>query len=763
MSEPVDKLFRACGWPYRPPQAVGYDSSMHGCNALLEGLTAAQTKAVSAPAGPMLVLAGPGSGKTTVVTRRIASLLENGSAPWSVLALTFTNKAAGAMRERVRALLHGHPIDGLTISTFHSFAAAQLRRLGERANVHRDFSIWDTTDQRSAMKQAITDAGLSTGNWTPASVLASVSAWKNRLSTVGDMEGTGDDFYTRNLTRAWRAYERILTNARALDFDDLLLKFAVALRDDEALRVQYSERYANLLVDEYQDTNHAQFVIATSIASSHRNICVVGDPDQSIYAWRGADIGNILDFEKRYAGAMVVNLGTNFRSTARIVDAAAGLIKHNKTHIPREHVAHGEQGEPVLLLTATDEHEEARELVERMQNHHAEDNVPWKEMAILYRMNALSRVLEEAFRDAQVPHVVARGTAFYDRKEVRDALATIRLVLNPADDVALRRIVNVPPRGIGGTTMDTVERVAARDDIGMVQALRCVVASDALATRSKKAVTAFLDMLDGWIRTLAEALPETDLAALVASIISESGMEAHYKRAGGEEELERLENLEELVSAAADRDGELLELGGEDTPPLRSRLATWLESIALVSDADAIDQEVGAVTLMTLHAAKGLEFDVVSIAGLEMGLLPHARSSSDPEQMEEERRLCYVGMTRARRHLTLSRAQVRTMRGLRERTAGSAFLEEIPAATVRIIEPEDPWGISHDVAPSMGEHASVKPGDSVRHPRFGTGIVRRVLQRPQGTTATIEFDDWGPRTLYVARANLEVLDDGATF
>ena len=734
---------------------------MHGCAPLLEGLTAAQIEAVNAPPGPMLVLAGPGSGKTTVVTRRIASLLERGAAPWSVLALTFTNKAAGAMRERVRALLGGRATNGLTIATFHAFAAAQLRRLGEHAHVHEDFSIWDTADQRAAMKQAIVDAGLSTANWTPVSVLSTISDWKNRLCTVSDMEAAGTDFYTRNITRAWRAYDRILTNGRALDFDDLLLKLAVALRDDSAVREQFTSHWTNLLVDEYQDTNHAQFVIASSIASGHGNICVVGDPDQSIYAWRGADIGNILEFEQRFTGASVVNLGTNFRSTGRIVAAAEGLIGHNATHRARDHIAAGSEGEPVVLLTSVDEHEEARELVERLRHYHEHNDVPWCEMAVLYRMNALSRVLEEAFRDAEVPHVVARGTAFYDRREIRDALAMIRLILNPRDDVALRRIVNVPPRGIGSTTLDKVERIAAREQLSVLEAMQRLVADDALAARSRKALQAFLTMLERWCVALAQGVAETDLSAFVATVIAESGLESHFK-AGSDEEQERLENLEELISAAADREADVLRADDADgAPPLRQRLAAWLESIALVSDADIIDPGQGAVTLMTLHAAKGLEFDVVAIAALEQGVLPHSRSSDDSAQLEEERRLCYVGMTRARHHLMLTRARLRTFRGIRERAAGSGFLEEIPADTVRYIESEPSWGASVDEAPVFRTSpgiTGVAPGVRVRHPRFGEGLVRRVLQRPQGTTATIDFDDWGPRTLYVSRTRLDILD-----
>jgi DNA helicase-2/ATP-dependent DNA helicase PcrA len=342
----------------------------------------------------------------------------------------------------------------------------------------------------------------------------------------------------------------------------------------------------------------------------------------------------------------------------------------------------------------------------------------------------------------------------------------IRLVLNPRDDVAFRRIVNVPPRGLGATTLNKVERIAARDQVSVLDGMRRLVSDGTLAARATKAVQAFLTMLDGWCVALAQGVAETDLSAFVASIIAESGLERHFK-SGGEEEQERLENLEELISAAADREADIMKaLELDEAPPLRQRLASWLESIALVSDADAVDPEQGAVTLMTLHAAKGLEFDVVAIAALEQGVLPHSRSAEDPAQLEEERRLCYVGMTRARDHLMLTRARMRTFRGIRERTTGSAFLEEIPADTVRHIESEPPWGSSVDDAPvfrTSPNVTGVAPGVRVRHPRFGVGKVRRVLQRPQGTTATIDFDDWGPRTLYVSRTSLEVLDSDDTF
>ncbi|MDP7028822.1 MAG: UvrD-helicase domain-containing protein [Phycisphaerales bacterium] len=723
---------------------------MTAASELLRGLTPPQQAAAAHRDGPLLVLAGPGSGKTTVVTRRIALLLEQGVPPWSVLALTFTNKAAGEMRDRVQALIGPTGARGLTISTFHAFAARQLRAMGDRLGAPDDFTIFDAADQKAAAKQAVIDAGMEVSNWPPASVLASIGRAKQALQSPREIEAAAGDFYSRSMARIYTAYQRILERSHAVDFDDLLRLLAVALRDDQGLRSHLGGRYRYLMVDEYQDTNHAQFIIATTIAQAHGNIFVVGDPDQSIYAWRGADISNILDFESQYAGAVSVSLGRNFRSTSHIVEASAGLIACNESHRARDLHTELEGGDQPVLLTALDEHDEAREIVDRFRHLHDEQGVPWNEMAVLYRLNALSRVAEEVFRNAGIPHVVARGTAFYQRKEIKDALAYLRVIRNESDDISLRRIVNVPARGIGGTSMERLERFAARQDVTLIEAMRRCNEIDGLAARSTKAIGRFTALIDGWKSILTGSLIEVGLADLVARVLDESGLEAMLRARSGEEDADRLANLQELVSAAADRDGMVDDGEGGS---VAVRLAEWLESISLVADADTIDPEQGAVTLMTLHAAKGLEYDAVAIIGCEQGILPHARASDDMAQLEEERRLCYVGMTRARRHLFLCRALSRTQRGIQERQAESRFFGEIPVESVRRVEPDDPWGAPPPVI-------TVHPGQPVRHPRFGLGRVLRLGRRPQGATITVDFVEFGPRTLPAAHAALEPTDGG---
>ena len=739
------------------PGALGSIPEMDTDSALLKGLTQAQRDAVTRADGALLVLAGPGSGKTTVVTRRIALLLEQGVPPWSILALTFTNKAAGEMRSRVQAIVGTHDARGLTIATFHAFAARQLRAMGDRLGAPPDFTIFDSADQKSAAKQAVIDAGMDASNWPPASVLAAIGRAKQALRSPREIEAEAGDFYTKSMARIYTAYQRILERSHAVDFDDLLRLLAVALRDDSALREHLGGRYRYLMVDEYQDTNHAQFIIATAIAQAHGNICVVGDPDQSIYAWRGADIGNILDFESQYVGAVAISLGRNFRSTGRIVEASAGLISRNESHRARDlHTELGDGEQPVLIATL-DEHAEAKEVADRFRRLHDEDGIPWNEMAILYRLNALSRVLEEAFRVAEIPHIVARGTAFYQRKEIKNALAYLRAIRNESDDISIRRIVNVPARGIGGTTLARIDRFAARHDLTLSDAMRRCGEIDSLAKRSVAAVARFITMLDGWRSTLAGSLIEISLADLVARVLDESGLEAMLRARSGEEEVDRIANLEELVSAASDRDNMTDDdSDGMAAGTLAERLAAWLESITLVADADMVDPEQGAVTLMTLHAAKGLEFDAVAIIACEQGILPHARASDDMAQLEEERRLCYVGMTRARLHLYLCRALSRTQRGIQERQAESLFFGELPPDSVRRIEPDDPWGMS------AADIIDVHPGQPVRHPRFGLGRVLRLGRRPQGATVTVDFVEFGPRTLPAAHASLEPTDGGGS-
>ncbi len=720
-------------------------------SVLLDGLTEPQREAVRTQEGPLLVLAGPGSGKTTVVTRRIARLLEAGVPPWSILALTFTNKAAAEMRSRVSVLTKGVDTRGLTVRTFHAFAALQLRAASHAIGVPQDFTIFDVADQKAAAKQAVIEAGMDTSNWPVASVLAAISNAKQQLHGPEDIEVLASDFYTRSMARIYGSYQRLLQRAHALDFDDLLRLLAVALRDDAALRKTIGGRFQYLMVDEYQDTNHAQFVIASAIASEHGNICVVGDPDQSIYAWRGADISNILDFEAQYVGATSISLGQNFRSTAHIVQASSGLIAWNDSHRPRLlHSDLGSGDKPQILL-AMDEHSEAQRVVQAFRHLHDESDVPWQDMAVLYRLNALSRVVEDAFRGADIPHVVARGTAFYQRREIKDALAYLRLLRNETDDISFRRIINTPTRGIGATSLERIERFATVHQISLMGSLRRRSEIEGLTRRAEAAIDRFVSMLDDWRRLLAGSLLEISLPELVSRVLEDSGLEAAIRKHADEEAVERLANLEELVSAAADRQAVEDEGGPESSTGLAATLAGWLESVALVADADAVDPEQGAVTLMTLHAAKGLEFHAVAIIGCEQGILPHSRAADDLAEMEEERRLCYVGMTRAKRQLLMTTAMSRTQRGVHERQAPSRFLDEIPSEFIVRDDADDSWS-------SEKSMPDVHIGQAVRHPRFGLGRVLRTGRRPQGATITVDFVEYGARTLPAAHAALVPAD-----
>ncbi len=772
---------------------------------MFEGLTEPQSEAVRHVDGPLLVLAGPGSGKTTVVTRRIAWMLGQGIAPWQILALTFTNKAAAEMRHRVETLVSADLAPrGLTVATFHGFCARLLRRYAEEAGIDPRFTILDMSDQRSMMKRAIADAGLNERNFSPAAVAGWISNAKNRLQDAATFAETATEFHTRSIARAFTSYEKLMRAASSVDFDDLLLKVALMLRRSAEVRGQLQERYRYLMIDEYQDTNHAQLAIATTLAEAHRNIMVVGDPDQSIYAWRGADIRNILDFEATYAEARVVPLGRNFRSTGHIVAVADALVRNNRARKDRPLFTELGDGEPPRVVSVNDEHAEAARVLDALREAHLTHGVPYRSMAVLYRTNALSRVLEDALRHAGVPHVIARGTAFYDRKEIRDALAYLRVVANPSDETALRRIINEPARGIGRTTLDRIDAFATVHGLTLDAAMRRAAEVPQLAARAVKSVTAFASTLEGW-RRMAEArvVPGGhELADLFERVIQESGLERALRASAADEDLERLENLGELITAAseflpppADDPGPAGAIDADpaaaaeaavedDEPrPLRDVLGSFLEQVALVSDADAIDPERGAVTLMTLHAAKGLEFDVVAIVGLEEGLLPHARSVESPDEdgIEEERRLLFVGLTRARRHLLITSARSRAQRGFRDRTIESRFLRELPAEHVQReggpvgrggrggFDPmDDPFlagggrGGSDDF-PGWDEaqvdtSGTIRPGVLVRHPTFGLGRVETVRRRPAGGTAQVLFQEAGVRTLVLEYAPLEIVD-----
>ncbi len=785
---------------------------------IFAGLTDPQRRAVTYTEGPLLVLAGPGSGKTRVITRRIAYLISCGIPAWQILALTFTNKAAAEMRQRVGALLgEGAIARGLTVSTFHALCARLLRRFADGADIPgltSSFAIYDGADQLALVKAVLAQLNLSTANFQPRSVVARISAAKNELLDAPAFAARAGNFYDRHIARVFTAYEHALRTACAVDFDDLLLLTARMLRHTAAARNACRDRWQYLLIDEYQDTNHAQLVIASLLAGAPDgspappdgpNLCVVGDPDQSIYGWRGADIGNILEFEEQYPKATVIPLGENFRSGAHILAAADALIRHNALRKHKDLYTSRPPGERVEVVLCNDEHDEARLVLDWFRTLQedgatapgAPDRISWKDMTVFYRTNALSRVIEDTLRNAGVPYVIARGTAFYEREEIRHALGYLRLVANPADDVSLGRIVNTPARGIGAATIGRVETAAAELGVPLLEALRRTALDHAggptpdLAVRTRAAIARFVRMIDGW--TGRGAFMGHDgtgsLAGLVERVIGESGLEAMYRAGKTDADAERVENLAELVSSAREfevafdpsadpaSDGAPGSAADPATPrpPLAALLRAFLEHVTLVSDADSIDPAQGAVTLMTLHAAKGLEFRAVAMVGLEEGLLPHSRASESPADLEEERRLCFVGITRAMERLVITTARYRTIRGLSTRTIPSRFLRELPPDHITVsdqagIADSEDWsdddraqgGPTRSGAGSARESGRLSgsglgTGSLVRHAQFGVGRVLTVT-RGRDARARILFRDAGEKTIVLEYAKLERLD-----
>jgi DNA helicase-2/ATP-dependent DNA helicase PcrA len=776
-----------------------------GPDPLLADLTPPQQAAVRHTEGPLLILAAAGSGKTRTLTRRIGYLVRSGIPPWQILAVTFTNKAAAEMRERVLQILgEGAVARGLTVTTFHSLCARLLRRYAEAAGLKPEFSIYDTADQSALMKKTLEALGLSSSNFPPRAVLGAISNAKNDLLGPAEFAAQAGDFYAKNIARAYTAYERALRAANAVDFDDLLLLTARMLKDNAQVRAECQSRWRYLMVDEYQDTNRAQFVIASLIAGAQSeaagdagpNICVVGDPDQSIYAWRGADISNILDFEKQYPRAAVIKLGENFRSTAPILAVADHLIKKNVRRKDKELFTRKPGGAKVEVTLCRDEQHEAKLILDWFKARRSE-GLHWRDMAVLYRTNALSRVMEDALRSAAVPYVIARGTAFYEREEVKNALAYLRLVANSADDVSFSRIINTPTRGLGNASIQAIEVFAAERGIPMLEALRHASAIEGLTPKARTSMAKFIQSYDDWTGNgtfmgVGAGGEEGSLSQLVERVIKESGLEKMYieqARAGkSEADLERPENLNELISSAHDFELEFdiasdpaasLDGGSPATqaPPLLAMLRAYLESVSLVADADAVDPEQGAVMLMTLHAAKGLEFPAVAIIGLEEGMLPHARSRESEDALEEERRLLFVGITRAMKRLHITSAKYRSIRGISERTVPSRFLDEFGPSHISRSDQGDPLGGLDDrwtrdddfdspgrARPPSGPRPSstgtsdaarrFPVGSTVRHPQFGLGKVLTVVG---GFNARVEiqFRDVGKKTLVLEHARLE--------
>lgn len=741
--------------------------------ALLENLTEPQREAVTHVDGPLLVLAGPGSGKTRVITSRIAHLiLEVGIAPWNVLAITFTNKAAGEMRQRVGEFLSARQAQAATVATFHSLCARLLRTYAHVLNLPSSYSIYDTSDQQRCIKRVIEDLQINTKNFPPSKVLSSISSAKNELVDAEAFASMAGDFYSKKISQIYRGYEQALRRNNALDFDDLLFKTVTLLREHATVAEELRDRFQYILIDEYQDTNHAQFVIARALTGENRNICATGDPDQSIYRWRGADIRNILEFEKHYPDARVVRLEQNYRSTKSILGVADALIGRNTQRKHKALWTDNEVGEPVKIVTHATSQHEAAWVVDRVRDLHLAKGLNYSDMAVFYRTNSLSRVMEDALRDAAIPYQIARGTAFYDRKEIKDAVAYLRAIANPADEINLQRIINMPTRGIGDKTIKTLQAEAAARQLSLSDALDIANELPALSSRAVKAVREFAKLLATWREEAgiddiplppadddASASNGLDLRTFVERVITESGLHAHYAADESAPDEERIMNLGELVSSASQYEEEMIEMSTQPIT-LREKLEGFLERIALVADVDAVDNDSGSVTLMTLHAAKGLEFPVVFMVGVEEGLLPHSQSSGDEHEIEEERRLCFVGMTRAKRFLHLSHTNARSTFGRMEGAIPSRFLSEIRSDDVewddqsQHQESATPWGDfgRRQAASNFGSSSKFRPGQMVRHPQFGMGTVMLVEQ----DRARVAFKT-GTKTLMLEYARLEIV------
>ena len=730
-------------------------------NPIFDTLNDRQCEAVNHTKGPLLITAGAGSGKTKVLTCRIAHLLELGVAPYRILAITFTNKAAKEMKERVQNLV-GAQADSIWLSTFHSFCAKLLRfEIDGFHGYTRNFTIYDSSDQLVLIKDCLKKLNLDDKQFTPRSVLGTISAAKNVLMDAKTFAGQAEDFYQQKVSEAYALYQAKLKENNALDFDDLLFLAVRLLEEKDDVREKYQERFQYVLVDEYQDTNHAQYALTKILAAQWRNICVVGDADQSIYAWRGADIRNIIDFTRDYPDAASIKLEQNYRSTKTILNAANAVIDNNESRPRKTLWTENPSGNKVIQYQAQTEHDEADYIAGAIYNRHEISHEPYGDMAILIRTNAQSRVLEEKLMRYAIPYTMVGGTKFYDRKEIKDVLAYLRLLYNPEDSLSLTRIINVPKRNIGATTMEKVAAYAEGEGISLFEALS---SPDAIPV-TKRAQTS-LENFAAMIFDLLNDIDGMDVLSLIEKVIKDTGYgEMLDKDAEHDPQGEsRKENVGEFLSVAKDY---------MDSNP-DGNLQDFLENVALVSDVDDFESSESKVTLMTLHAAKGLEFPVVFLAGLDEGLFPHSRTLMDPEQIEEERRLAYVGITRAERQLYVTNAVTRTMYGRISAYMPSRFLGEIPPELVEEYKRKSAMPqsrmtsvpgqqrvsiLSKPVATSLPKkHAvtdSFAKGDKVRHKIWGIGTVLDVIGDGPNMQMKIQFPTKGVRQVVVKYAPLE--------
>ena len=782
-------------------QPLCYDTPMTAFESeLLQGLNEPQRQAVTHRDGPLLVLAGPGSGKTRVITRRAAWLIQNGVFPRNILAITFTNKAATEMRQRIEALGVGR---GAWVYTFHALGVRLLREFAPLAGLQPGFTIYDESDQKSVLADAYQATGIRDTNIRVDAAQSAISDAKNRLITPVEFMADADLPDRVALARLYEAYEQLLQQRNAVDFDDLLTRPALLLRRRADIAEELNIRFKYLLIDEYQDTNRAQYVIARELSRHHGNVCATGDPDQSIYAWRGADIGNILAFERDYPDATVIRLEQNYRSTASILRVADRLIEFNSQRKAKRLWTENPDGTPVEIWRFGDDREEAERIAAMVQEQ-ARQGRAYSDFAIFYRINALSRGMEDALRHRGIPYQIARGVEFYNRKEIRDALAYLRVMVNPTDEVGLLRCVNTPPRGIGKTTIEKLLAAAQDTKKPLLELMRDAGAGAGIAAATAKKLAGFTAL----VAELQRFAESHTIADTIAQMLERSALEDHYSEddeGGGED---RLANLRELVSAAARYE--------EESPADEEvSLVDFLRRVSLQSDQDSVDASAGCVMLMTLHTAKGLEFPVVFVAGVEHGLLPHERALSKDGDVEEERRLCFVGVTRARERLYLCHAQTRLLRGQVTPRIASQFLRELeaPGATQRsdfsrnlrprsawagAVEPESDEVVDADTADSgtviqfprnrwnrggnpeervfsvndgtragglspapagrpRGAFDSWKPGMLVQHKTYGVGTIVWIQPATSQTRAAVKFAGAGEKTFVLELAPIEIL------
>ena len=716
---------------------------------ILAELNSAQKEAVEAISGPVLILAGPGSGKTKVITHRVAYLIKVcGASPYRIMAVTFTNKAAREMTERIYRLV-GDSARDLTLGTFHAICARILRQSGKPIGIDPRFVIYDEDDKISLLKRSLREVGFDPKQYAPRAIASAISAAKSQLLTTNDYIERGRSYFDEVVGRVYERYQQLLTESSALDFDDLLMKAVQLFRQSPETLSRYQERYQYVQVDEFQDTNTTQYELVKQIAGKYRNICAVGDPDQSIYSWRFADLRNILSFEKDYPEAKVVLLERNYRSTKMILEVASHIISTNQLRKPKDLWTENETGVPITVVETYTEQEEAQFVVSEAERLVGQNGFSLGDCAVMYRTNAQSRVLEEAFVRYGISYKLVAGTRFYERREIKDVIAYLRLIQNPYDSVSLLRVINVPGRGIGQQTLAKLSAWARSLGVPEYKALQVITEQNQhpFSPHIAKTLVGFLKLIEEFIA----AGERLSLVKLFDLVVKRIGYEEYLLGGMGGEE--RWDNVLELRTVAQQY---------RDLKP-SDGLTAFLEGVTLVSDVDGLDETLSAVTLITLHQAKGLEFPVVFMVGMEEGILPHIRSFDDPAQMEEERRLCYVGITRAEQRIYLVRAFRRILRGLHTVNKPSRFLEDIPRRLVsgggwwqgeesQIADTVHPW---NKMPASSIADLELKAGDHVRHATFGEGVVVSCQPVRDDVEAVVVFDGVGIKKLLLSFAKLE--------